>query len=136
MARKFGRSLLRVDIEPLSDLPFQAEATLRAPPGLRTLACTGSAVRFRRTRGMATDGHDSIGLIVDLGERCAASQRGRDVGLGAGDAIAVLHQEPAEVTFAQGSYFSLFVPRAALGCRVKDVEDVCSRPRRRRSPRA
>jgi hypothetical protein len=50
---------------------------------------------------MATDGHDSISVIVNLGERCTASQRGRNVELGAGGAIAVLHEVPAEVTFAE-----------------------------------
>jgi AraC-like DNA-binding protein len=125
---EFARSLLRVDIEPLSDLPFEAEATLRELPGLRTLACTGSAARFRRTRAMAADGDDSISLIVNLDKSCAASQRGRNAETGAGDGIAVLNDVPAEVTHAQGSYFSLFVPRAALASRLKHVEDATLRP--------
>jgi AraC-like DNA-binding protein len=124
---EFGRSLLRVDIESLSDLPFHAEATLRALPGLRTVAYTGSAARFQRTAATATDGHDSISFIVNLGERCIALQRGGEVALGAGDAVAVLHEEPATVTFGQGSYFAAIVPRAALASRVKDVDDATMR---------
>jgi AraC-like DNA-binding protein len=124
---EIGRSLLRVDIESLSDLPFHAEATLQALPGLRTVAYTGSAVRLERTQAGVADGDDSIGIIVNLGESGAVTQRGREVALGSGDAVAVLHEEPATVTFAQGSYLGMLVPRAALTSRVKDVDDTTMR---------
>jgi len=124
---EFGRSLLRVDIEPLSDLPFHAEATLRALPGLRTIACTGSAVRFQRTRAMVADGDDSIGIIVNLGESATVTQRGQDMALGAGGAVAVLHEEPATLSYAAGSHLGLSVPRAALASRVRDVDDATMR---------
>jgi len=122
-----GRSLLRIDIEPLSDLPFHAEETLRALPGLRTIASTGSAVRLQRTRAMVADGDDSIGIIVNLSESGIVAQRGQDVALGAGDAIAVLHEDPATLTRAAGSHLGLSVPRAALASRVKDVDDAAMR---------
>ena len=117
---EFGRSLLRVDIAPLSDLPFHAEATLRVMPGLRTLSATGSPTRFERTTAMAGGGDGFISLI--------ASQRGREVALGAGDAVAVLHEEAATVTFAQGSYLAVLVPRAALAARVGAIDDATMRP--------
>jgi AraC-like DNA-binding protein len=123
----FGRRLLRVDLEPLSDLPFHAQATLRALPGLRTVACTGSALGFQRTRAIAADDEGSISMIVNLGESCNASQRGREVALGAGDAVAVLHHEPAAVTFAAGTYVGLFVPRPALARRVHNIDDATLR---------
>jgi hypothetical protein len=50
------RNLLRLDIEPISDLPFDVGAALRALPRLRTVAYAGSAVRISRTRTMAADG--------------------------------------------------------------------------------
>jgi AraC-like DNA-binding protein len=124
---QIGRSLLRVDIESLSDLPFHAEAMLQALPGLRTVAYAGSAVRLERTRAGVADGDNSIGIIVNLGQNGAVVQRGREVALGCGDAVAVLHEEPATVTFAQGSYLGMLVPRAALASRVKDVDDATMR---------
>ena len=95
---EFGRGVVRVDIEPLLDLPFRAEATLWSLPGLRTVACAGSAVRFQRTPAMAADGEDSVGLVVNFGRRATASQRGRDVVHGAGDAVPILTHEPAILT--------------------------------------
>jgi AraC-like DNA-binding protein len=120
---EFGRNLLRVDIEPLSDLPFHAEATLRVLPGLRTVAGTGSATRFERTAAMAAGGDGFITLIINAGESCTASQRGREVALGAGGAVALLHEEAATVTFAAGSYLGVCVPRAALAARMRGVDD-------------
>jgi AraC-like DNA-binding protein len=124
---EIGRSLLRVDIESLSDLPFHAEATLRALPGLRTVAYAGSAVRLERTRAGVADGDNSIGIIVNLGESGAVTQRGREVALGSGDAAAVLHEEPATVAFAQGSYLGMLFPRAALASCIKNVDDATMR---------
>jgi AraC-like DNA-binding protein len=92
-------------------------------PGLRTTACIGSPAHFQRSRALATDGDDSISIIVSEG--CTASQRGRDVVLGVGDAVAALHQEPARVTF--GSFFAAFVPHAALASRVRDIDDATMR---------
>src|SRR6516162_8873861 len=61
---EFGRGLVHVDIEPLSDIPFHAEATLRAFPGLRMLAYKGSAMRLERAPPNIVDGDDSIGMVV------------------------------------------------------------------------
>jgi hypothetical protein len=45
----FGRGMVHVDIEPLSSVPFQADATLQAIRGLRTLALKSSSMRFKRS---------------------------------------------------------------------------------------
>ena len=125
---ELGRHLLRVDIEPLPGPPFHAEATLRVLPGLRTVAWTGSATRFERTATMAAGGDGFISLIVNLGEGCTASQRGREVALGAGEAVAVLHEEAATVTCAQGSYLAVLVPRESLAARLRGVDDATMEP--------
>jgi hypothetical protein len=76
---EFGRGIVRADIEPISrHLPFHAEATLQALPGVRTVRCAGSAVRFERSRAMAADGTGAIGLVVNLGPKAlSASAVGR-----------------------------------------------------------
>jgi AraC-like DNA-binding protein len=127
---QFGRAFLRADIEPLSDLPPVAEVELRALPDVRFIKAVWSAVRFRRNRALVADGDDSISVIVSKG--CTASQRDRDVALNAGDCVAVLSQEAAEVAFAEGPLLSVFVPRAALEERASNVDDLTLRliPRR------
>jgi AraC-like DNA-binding protein len=119
---EFGRSLLRVDIEPVSNLPFQAEAKLRALPGLRTVECSGSAARYYRTAVMVADGDDSIGLVVNLGKRATVSQCGLNVVLGAGDAVPILSHEPAVLTSTH--HLGVAVPRAALASRLNNIDDM------------
>jgi AraC-like DNA-binding protein len=130
---EFGRSIVHADIEPSSDVPFQAEATLHALRGLRTLALKGSAMRFKRSQTNIVDGDDSIGLIVSSPSRSQLSQRGQEIELRAGDAIAILHSEPATVTYLEGLQFGLAVPRDALTPRVTNVDSLTMRPISRRA---
>jgi AraC-like DNA-binding protein len=130
---EFGRRVVHVDIEPSSDVPFQAEATLQALQGLRTLAWKGSAMRFKRSQTNIVDGDDSIGIVVSSPSRSQLSQRGREIELRAGDAIAVLHSEPVTVTYVEGLQFGLAVPRDALTPRVTNVDSLTMRPISRRT---
>ncbi|MCP1830189.1 AraC-like DNA-binding protein [Bradyrhizobium sp. USDA 4518] len=124
----FGRCIVHADIEPLSNVSFQADASLRAVQGLRMLALKGTSMRFKRLQANLADGDDSIGVIFCSPGRCQLSQRGRDADFRAGDAIAILHSEPASVTYIDGLQFGLAVPREALAQRVTDVEGLVMRP--------
>src|SRR5262249_24056870 len=118
---ELGRNVLRLDIEALSE-PFHAEATLRALPGLRTFGSTSSAMRLDRPHAFTTDGDDSLGLVINLTGDRSLAQRGEEVGLGAGDGVLLLHEEPAALTCTEGSHLGLVMPRAALAGRVKDLD--------------
>jgi hypothetical protein len=83
---QFGRAVVRAEIEPLSDGPFHARATIRALSGLRIIAWRGSAVCNRQTPALAADGDESIGLFMNLGAKACVSQRGREIVLSRGDA--------------------------------------------------
>jgi AraC-like DNA-binding protein len=130
---EFGRRVVRVDIEPSSDVPFHAEATLQAVRGLRTLAWLGTAMRFERSRANIVDGDDSIGIVVCSPGRSQLSQRGREIELRAGDAVSIAHSEPAIVSYVEGLQFGLSVPRDALTPRVTDVDSLIMRPISRRT---
>ena len=132
---EFGRSMLCLDIEPLSNLPFHAEATLRVLPTLRTVRCRGSALRFQRTPAMAGADEESIGLVVNLGKWSTASQCGRDVVLGSGDATPFLTHRPS-VLSGMGHH-GILIPRAALTARLRDIDDAAMQliPRRTESLR-
>jgi AraC-like DNA-binding protein len=126
----FGRGMVRVDIEPLSQGPFRAEAILQALPGVRTGSVTGSPTRLTRTRAMATDVEPEIGLVVNLGAKAVVAQRGQEVMLSTGDAFPMLTDAPSSLisTGHQG----ILVPRAALAARIRDFDAVT----RRAVPRA
>jgi AraC-like DNA-binding protein len=130
---EFGRHIVHVDIEPSSKGPFQAEATLKSIRGLRTLAWQGSAMRFKRSRTNIADGDDSIGVIICSASGSHLSQRGQEIELRAGDATALLHAEPAIVTYTEGLQFGLSVPRDALTQRVPNVDSLTMRPISRRT---
>lgn len=122
---EFGRGIVRVDIEPVSDEPFRAEATLRSWPGLRTVSFAGSPMDFNRTKAMTAEGDDSVGMVVSLCELCTVSQRGRAVTLRRGDAFPILTAEPAILTGTK--HIGMLFPRAVLAARVANIEDAASR---------
>lgn len=124
---EFGRTLVRVDIEPLlSDVPFRAEAVLQNLPGLRLASCGGSAARLNRTRALAADGGDWIGLFVNLGEAASVSQRGMELELGPGNAAFV---RPGEAALLCGTrHLHLLFPRAALALRTHGLDGAVMRP--------
>jgi AraC-like DNA-binding protein len=123
---EFERGLMRADIEPVSsDRPFCAEAVFQALPGVRSASCAGSDARFQRTRAMAAEGDDSIWLVVNPGPKALVSQRGKDVVLGAGDAIPIFTDEAALLISNQ--HLGLLLSRAALLSRISNVDTMATR---------
>ncbi|MBR0933026.1 AraC family transcriptional regulator [Bradyrhizobium jicamae] len=130
---EFGRCVVHADIAAASDAPFHAEATLQAVQGLRMLALQGAPMRFKRSRTDIVDGDDSIGLIVSSPGASQLSQRGREIECRGGEAVAILHSEPATVCYVGGRQLGLAVPRDALVPRVTDVDSLAMRPISRRT---
>jgi AraC-like DNA-binding protein len=118
---EFVRSLVHLDVEPLSDVPFHAEATLRALPGFRMLAFKGSAMRLERAPTNIVDGDDSIGIMV-ASPRSYLTHRGQELELRASEAVALSHSEPATLNYLGGLNVGLVFPRAELSLRVSDLD--------------
>lgn len=123
---EFGRTLLHADIEPVSDEPLHAEATMGTLPGVRSLEFRGSAMCFTRRQGVIAAGEDSIGLVVSRDDDFRLSQCRRDASLRAGDACLILTGEPGMVT--SRAHLGLLFPRAPLVERVKNVSDFSALP--------
>ena len=119
---EFGRTIVRTDIEPLTDEPVQAEATLGELLEFRWLNFQGSPMRFHRTRSMAAFGDDYIGLIINRDHGSPLSHRNRDLTLNYGDACAVLTFEPGMI--GSRGHLSLLFPRASLASRLKKIADL------------
>ncbi len=118
---EFGRSLVHVDIEPVSGEVVHAEATIRALPGLRTLSFHGSATCMTRTRAMTAASDGSIGLIINRDADALLSQRDCVLSLRNGDACSILTDEPSKV-IGRG-HLGLLFPRVPLIERVKNLAD-------------
>jgi AraC-like DNA-binding protein len=118
----FGRQVVQADIAPLSGDPFQSEVTLRAVGGLRTLACTSSLQRMQRSRALVADGDDALALLINGGGALTPTLRGREVSVGAGEAVLTLNAEPSAMIYSDVS-IALLVPRTALATLVAHPED-------------
>lgn len=125
---EFGRTLVRVDVEPMdADVPFKVQALLQRLPGVGLLCCNGSAARLDRTAALAADGGETLGLILNLGAPVLASQRGAEVVLGEGDAVFVRPDEPGVLDGA-AHHIGLVFPRSALAVRTHDLDGAVMRP--------
>jgi AraC-like DNA-binding protein len=127
--------ILRLDIEPLPDRPFQADIRLHALPGLGLVSGKIHGVRDRRTPALIADGNDDFGLAMNRGGVAAVSQCGREATLGDGDAVLLSCGDPGAVTRPSAcKYLGLRVPRAALASIVPNIEDLVAVPIPRGTP--
>ncbi len=123
---EFGRTLLHVDMTPVSNEAVHAEATMRMLPGLRTLSYRGSAMRMARTQALVAAGDGSIGFVINCDTDAMLSQCDRDIALGEGDACPILTDEPAELT-GRG-HLGLLFPRGPLLERIRNIADFAAKP--------
>jgi hypothetical protein len=95
----YGRSVLRLEIEPLTQQPFSSEIAITSLPGLDIVRGTSSPFRVGRTRELLTDGDD--GLILQLTNVVGrASQIGRDIDVAANDAVLLSNADVGSFTFS------------------------------------
>jgi len=123
----FGRKLVKLDIEPLSDAPFELEATLRELPGLRLMSAVSSAARWDRSGAILSDGDEAIAVLIGADSSMRVTQRGREVAFGHGSGVAILHADPASMMHSRYSANSVVVPCAALAPLVPHLEDAAMR---------
>lgn len=94
----YGRSVLRLEIEPLSDAPFSSELLISQMPDLGVARGHASPFRVGRTRELLTDGDDGlIFQITDVAGR--AAQLGHDVDVAANEAVLLSCADIGSFTF-------------------------------------
>ncbi|HLI99831.1 MAG TPA: hypothetical protein VKT76_08955, partial [Bradyrhizobium sp.] len=77
----YGQHVLRLDIEPIRDVPFHADLKLRALPGLATVSGSVGGTYGRRTRSLISDGNNAVGLVMITEGTAMVSQLGHEVTL-------------------------------------------------------
>ena len=118
-----GRKIVRVDIEPLRDRPFHVDASLHVLPGLGIMSAGMSEFRLARTPELVADGNADLRLAVNISGAETVVQRGREVALGAGDAILVSMAETGSIVRpAPGQRFGFNIPFNVLAPLVSNVE--------------
>lgn len=130
----FGREVLRIDSDPLPDVPFFADISLRALPGLRMVKGALGGSYDRRTPEIVANDDDDLGLAVNVAGAFISCQRGREIRSRSGDAHIISCGDAG--TFIRpepGRIVGLRVPRAVLAALVSNVDDTVMRPIARNS---
>jgi AraC-like DNA-binding protein len=123
-----GRAMLRIDVEPLPDVQFHADVTIRALPGLAVASGTFCGTRERRTPELMADGNDSLALVVNMAGPFHASQRGQECDLGAGDAFFLSCGEASQfIRPSLGRMSGVVLPYALLAPQLRLVDDAIGR---------
>jgi AraC-like DNA-binding protein len=124
----FGRTALRVEIEPTEEEPFEANLSSRILPGLHLLEGGVSAGRLVRTRQLVADGNDDLLLVINRKGSFTVSARGHEVSLHEGDGLLRSSDDVAVFERrAHGHSLSLRIPRSLLSSLVVDVDGAIMR---------
>jgi AraC-like DNA-binding protein len=109
----YGKSLLKVDIEPLERDNLHTDVLVRKLPGLGVMAGSRSAAVYRRSASNIDN--DDVILSINLAGDFEAHQIGRTATMARGDAVLVTGAEPGYVTMSSsGHSLSLCVPARAV----------------------
>ncbi len=126
------RKLLHVSVDPISDVPYEAEASLRILPELRFGWGLVGASTNRRTRSIIASDNDDFFMVVNLEDTFVVSQRGREFVLRPGDANVIACAEEALYVRPQsGRILCVRMPRSALSPLVPNLEDKVAKVLRR-----
>lgn len=126
---QIGRMIVKLDPEPLDDGAFHAEATVRELPGLGIGSWACSNLKIARPRELL-DGNDDFVLTIITSGNTRASQRGRDIDLGPGQAVLQSSAEAGNmvVPVSPSRFVGLRLPRDTLASLVRNPEDMLIRP--------
>ena len=117
----YGRSIIKVDLEPSPGHRFQFDATLNSLPGLKLAAGVISPVRALLTKELIDA--DDLLFNVNLSGSRSQQQRGREAVLGAGDGGLTTNADPGSVTVHSTSRFISFrIPRNTLQPMIGDLD--------------
>src|SRR5258708_2170260 len=118
----YGRSIAGVDIEPIGDAPFRADATFSPLPGVRIAAGSHSPAHVRVTRELARQGGDVILLGVLRAGIATKSQFGTELNCRVGGASLLSSADPYTATMrTDGSFLTLALPRRSITALVPNV---------------
>jgi AraC-like DNA-binding protein len=110
------RKLLRLAIDPVSDRPFRAEASLRAQHGVRMGVGRLGPTISHRTRQIAADDNDDVALLVNIDGPFIARLGDEELNLDEGEAFLVdCRAVGAFLRPAVGRMLCVRMPRAMLG---------------------
>src|ERR1041385_7342595 len=111
-----------VDIEPMSETPFRAQATVRSLPGLRVLSGRSTPASYKRITKRVV--RDEVVLTYGNEAHVSARFNGREATFEPGDAFLLPCGDCADIHAPHdGQFMSVRMPRAALASNVINLHD-------------
>jgi hypothetical protein len=89
----FGRTIVKMDMEPIGDGPFRSRADIQMLPNLSIAVVSSSPNRVTRTPALIADGSDDLVFGILLGG-AVAYQGKKEVGFRAGEALLWSNDAP------------------------------------------
>jgi AraC-like DNA-binding protein len=124
----YGPRVNGADVEPVPDVPFRADVTLRALPGLGLTTTKSSPARYARTRRFLADGRDYFGLHLTFASD-ACGQRDREIDCGPSHAVLMNVAEAGWIVSPRSMQFwGLWFHRDKLAPLVVGLEDKVLQP--------
>jgi AraC-like DNA-binding protein len=120
----FARLGFTYQVDPLRDVPIEADVVLSSVPGLGVATGRLQGSRNRRTRALVEGSAEDIGLIVNLRGQHLIAQGENEILLGDGEATFMSCSDPASLTHRPpGQFMALRFPRTQLTPLVKGTQD-------------
>lgn len=120
-----GRTMMKVDMEPLHGGPFHCTATLRALPGLALAAIESSPNRLTRTRQLVADGNDDLLFVIATEGIADITAHGRETTLRAGQARLLSSADPSTtVVHTTSRFLSFAIPLAILSPLIPNLDQM------------
>jgi AraC-like DNA-binding protein len=129
----YGRTIIKVDIEPIEDRPFRFEANFYGVPNLGLASTVIAPCRApRRTQHIDSD--DLVFNVIFSGERLV-QQRGREALVVEGEGVLTTSADSGVVTVPSTSrLISMRLPQRRLRAAIGDFDACLLRPIRRDTP--
>jgi AraC-like DNA-binding protein len=120
----YGRSIVKLDLEPVGDGPLRIEGHIQALPNLAIASLSSSPARVTRTRAQASDSNDDLVLVVADGD-IMFHQGKKEVELRAGESLlwsnavpgGSLNNEPFD------RLLTIAIPRTALTQTLANLDE-------------
>jgi AraC-like DNA-binding protein len=121
----YGRTMLKLEIEPLATGEIHADVLMRKLPDLGIIVGARSPSVYRRER----IDNDDVVLSIGLTEAFEASQFGRTATMGRGAAVAVTGAAPGHILLpAGGEFITWCLPRRTISHAVAGLDEALCRP--------
>jgi AraC-like DNA-binding protein len=124
----FGRSVMRYDVDPSPDVPFDIDVKLQTLPGLLMVTGKMHGSNNRRTQEWIADGLDDFAMAVNLGGKYVICQGDQEIVLDNGEATLfslgklcnLMHWPP-------GGLLAMRFPRSQIAPRIAHADELCMR---------